>query len=330
MQAFKLTLPDGKTVSGLHSIPAPAAAAAAAADNPLRPAHCPLIVGLHGGTFSGTYFDIDDTYSARHISAATGVPFIALDRPGYNDTTPVGDAIPASSSFYEEWGTVLHRTILPALWDEFAVPSGCSAIALHCHSLGAPGACVAAALHAEETSPAYPLAAITISGFGNAVKNYRTEDFTPPDDPPPSHVHFPHHIKDMLMFPPGTADASLLRHTARLDHPMPYRETADLRSKWLAGWRDKFAGRIAAPVLIGLAGRDGLWFSKEEDVREYIAAFTGSRRVEGSVIPGASHNIEMSYWSQGWYARIFGFAMEGAASLAIGDGDGEGEELAGH
>ncbi|KAK1526843.1 hypothetical protein CPAR01_13371 [Colletotrichum paranaense] len=324
MEAFKLTLSDGKTISGLHSIPSPTAS------NPLRPAHPPLIVGLHGGTYSGAYFDADDTYTARHTSAATGVPFIALDRQGYNDTSPVGEDIPSSSSFYEEWGTSLHRDILPVLWDKFAVPNGCTSIALHCHSLGAPGACVAAALWSEETSPAYPLAALTISGFGNAVKNCRTGDFTPADDPPPSHVHFPHAAKDALMFPPGTADPAMLTHTARLDRPMPYREMADLRGKWLANWEDKFAGRITVPVLIGLAGRDGLWLSREEDVREYVAAFRKSRRVEGSVIPGAPHNIEMSYWSQGWYARVFGFAMEGAASLAIGDGGGEGDDFGKH
>ncbi|TQN63990.1 hypothetical protein CSHISOI_11432, partial [Colletotrichum shisoi] len=316
MQAFKLSLPDGKTVSGLHSIP-PAADGAGGT----RPVHRPLLVGLHGGCFSSAYFDVDD-HSARHVSAATGVPFVAIDRPGYMDTSPV-EAIPETSSFHQEWGTFLHRSILPALWDEFGVPNGCSSIALHCHSLGAPGGCVAAALHGGEASPAYPLAAVTISGFGNAASNLRTRDFTPPDDPPPRTISFPHHVKDALMFPPGTADPAVLAQTSRLDRPMPYREMADMRSRWLATWRDRFAGRIRAPVLVALAGRDGLWLTGDEDLREYAAAFTGSRRVEGSVIPGAPHNLEMSYWSQGWYARVFGFAMEGAASLAIGDGSGE-------
>ncbi|WYZ46165.1 hypothetical protein EsH8_IX_000390 [Colletotrichum jinshuiense] len=311
MQAFKLRLPDGKTVSGLHSIPP---AADKAAD---RAAYRPLIVGLHGASYSSAYFDVD-SYSAKHISVAMGVPFIAIDRPGYEYTSPI-ESIPEESSFYEEWGTFLHRSILPALWVEFAVPNGCSSISLHCHSMGTPGACVAAALHAEEASPTYPLAAVSLSGFGNAVANVATEETTPPANPPPT-ISLPYHVKDAIMIPPGTADPSVYTHTARLDRPMPYREQADLRRKWLETWHEKFAGKIQVPVLIALAEQDKFFLARDKDVQEYAAAFTGSQRVEGSVIPGAPHNLEMSYWSQGWYARAFGFALEATASLAIGDG----------
>jgi len=36
-------------------------------------------------------------------------------------------------------------------------------------------------------------------------------------------------------------------------------------------------------------------------------------------VPGAPHAIELSYWGQGWYARCFGFAMECAANLGVGE-----------
>jgi hypothetical protein len=39
--------------------------------------------------------------------------------------------------------------------------------------------------------------------------------------------------------------------------------------------------------------------------------------VEGGLIRNAPHCLELSYWSQGWYARCYGWAMECAASFAM-------------
>jgi hypothetical protein len=71
--------------------------------------------------------------------------------------------------------------------------------------------------------------------------------------------------------------------------------------------------------MIGLAERDQLWKGTDEHVKGFASAFSGSPRVDGSVVRGAPHNLEMSYWAQGWYARSFGFAMECAASFAAAD-----------
>jgi len=38
--------------------------------------------------------------------------------------------------------------------------------------------------------------------------------------------------------------------------------------------------------------------------------------VEGSLLRGAPHCIELSFWAQGRYARCFGFAMECSASFS--------------
>ncbi|KAF9869753.1 hypothetical protein CkaCkLH20_12796 [Colletotrichum karsti] len=308
MQAFKLDLPENRTVSGLHNIPAP---------GPTRPKYCPLIVGLHGGSYCSSYFDVDD-YSARHTSTFTGVPFVAIDRPSYEQTTPIGD-IPDGSSFQEEWGKTLHQTILPAIWTEFAVPNGCTSIVLHSHSLGTPGACVAAALHAKEISPAYPLAGISFSGFGNGVKYFRDAIPPPGGDKPPAFFTIPPDAKDAHMFLPGTIDPALKKHTARLNRPVPHEEVAGIASKWLVNWNERYAVKIRVPVNIGLAELDGLWAATDDHLRDFAGAFPASKRVDASLIRGAPHNLELSYWSQGWYARLFGFAMDVATSLAVED-----------
>ncbi|TEA13727.1 hypothetical protein C8034_v004655 [Colletotrichum sidae] len=226
---FKLDLPGGKIVSSLHNIPV-------LIEGGRRPDYLPLIVALHGGCYTSAYFDVA-SYSARHLSDALSVVFVAISRPGYDGTSPVDD-MPSEISFQEAWGTFLHDTLLPALWKEFGLPNDCSSIPIHCHSLGTPGACVAAALHADEASSAYPLAGITISGFGNGVSNFRVsmDPFLPPGEP--ASIPFPNDMKDALMLVPGTHEPSMLKHTARLNRPVPYREMADLSSNGLATWQD--------------------------------------------------------------------------------------------
>ncbi|KAL3300069.1 Alpha beta hydrolase fold protein [Colletotrichum asianum] len=308
MQTFKLDLPGNTSISGRHNIPP-------RGPGHSRPKYCPVIVGLHGGCYCSAYFDVNE-YSARHMSSATEVPFVAIDRPGYEQTTAVGN-IPETSSFQEEWGKLLHQQLLPAIWKEFGVANDCSSIVLHCHSLGTPGACVAAALHAKETSPAYPLAGISISGFGNGTKNFRDPSSARIGDNPPEFFTIPKEAKDAIMFVPGGVDPAMLENTAILDRPMPFREIVDLYSKFLATWNERYAAGIKVPLSIGLAERDGLWFGTAKDLREYAEAFKGSKKVDANLIRGAPHNLELSYWSQGWYARVFGFAMEVATSHAV-------------
>ncbi|KAF5975946.1 alpha beta hydrolase fold [Fusarium coicis] len=155
MEPFKLSLQDGTVLSGISNIPS--------SSSTLE--HRPLVVGLHGGSYTSQYFNATPEYSARGISEALSVPFVAIDRPDYRDTTPVG-SIPEGSSYPEQWGRRLHDSILPVLWNEYGLSNACTCIVLHCHSLGANGAIVASSLHATSSSPAYPLGGIVISGFG--------------------------------------------------------------------------------------------------------------------------------------------------------------------
>lgn len=106
-------------------------------------------------------------------------------------------------------------------------------------------------------------------------------------------------------------------HTARLNYPMPRREVQGVWDVWLPRVEREWAPRVRVPVMLGLAERDVYWQGTAEHVRVLAAAFAGSPRVEASVIRGAPHNLEMTYWAQGWYARCFGFGMECAASFAV-------------
>lgn len=308
MEAFKLTLGDNTVLSGILNIPIQQLS---------RPKYCPLVVGLHGGSYTSQYFDATPSYTASLTSNSLSIPFVAIDRPGYNDSTPV-TPIPEGSSFPEEWGIRLHESILPALWAEFGLPNECSCIVLHCHSLGANGAIVAASLHAAASKTSiYPLGGVVVSGFGSLLKE--TGGHTAQPNPPPLHINIPVHVKDSTLLLPGTADGQVYTQSQRLDHAMPFDEIASLKTSWLSTWKQKWGANIEVPIMIALAERDHYWDATNEHLQDFAASFPRSTRIDTSIIRAAPHNLELSYWAAGWYARGFGFAVECATSLALAE-----------
>lgn len=307
MEPFRLSLPDDLVVSGIYNIPPH--------DPSSSPKHRPLVVGLHGGSYTSSYFDATPKITARLTSDALSVPFVAIDRPGYKDSTPV-TPIPEGSSFPQEWGAVLHRRILPALWAEFGRPGGCACVVLHCHSLGGNGALVAASLHAAELEPEYPLGGVVMSGFGSLLKPTGGHQSQP--DPPPTHINIPVQVKDSTLLLPGTADEAVYAESERLDHPVPFDEIAALRLSWLDTWKEKWGANITAPVMVVMAERDYYWDATDEHLQDIAAGLPKSVRVDTSIIHAAPHNLELSYWGPGWYARSFGFALECAVSFKLG------------
>ena len=159
MASFKLSLSNNAVVTGLVSLPS--------RETSSSPFPIPLIVAIHGGSYSASYFFADDQHSAAPLVSALQVPFLAIDRPGYKDSTPI-PPVPEGSTYLQELGKYLHHEILPALWDRYASDAGASCLVLMAHSIGSPGAIVAAALNAE--SNLYPLAGLIVSGYGSELK----------------------------------------------------------------------------------------------------------------------------------------------------------------
>ncbi|KAL8975903.1 MAG: hypothetical protein Q9205_007992, partial [Flavoplaca limonia] len=99
------------------------------------------------------YYDATPTYSAASYSDFLRVPFIAINRPGYKDSTALPDATPEGSTFLQEEGRYLHNEILPAVWEAYAADYGASSIVILAHSLSVPMTIIAAALNATAPSP---------------------------------------------------------------------------------------------------------------------------------------------------------------------------------
>ncbi|KAK4237976.1 hypothetical protein C8A03DRAFT_44211 [Achaetomium macrosporum] len=268
MEPFTLPLSNDSMVAGICNLPAPSAF-----DHKSRP----LVVGIHGGTYDCHYFDANDKHSASRVSRALGIPFVAIDRPCYGRTGSFLP-VPEGSTFEAETGKWLHCYILPALWAKFGVPNGCNSIVLLCHSFGVMGGLAAAAMHAQDQAPSYPLAGVVMSGIGsrslpqpkrdneNSVNEARNST---------EGMVMPPKVKDFLMMPTGTVDPDVLALTEQLNQPTPFAEMESF-----------FPWMLTCP------------------------------RIDLSLVQGAPHCMELSYWSQGWYSRCFGFALECSTSFA--------------
>lgn len=306
MQSFKLILSNNGSVSGAHSIPK-------TTSSPLR--YRPLIVALHGGCYDHQYFDALPNYSASAASNAFGVPFVTIDRPSYGGTSSVLP-IPADSDFTTESAIMMHRFILPRLWSEFGQPNGCNSIVLLSHSLGVMVGVATAALHARDKQPSYPLAGLITSGMGDTqspLMKGTTPSYPLVND---NHALMQAERKDAVMFKPGTYDPEMLKETERLNAAAPMPELVEFPTKWMVVWKEKWAPAVKTPVMYSLVEDDPFFVVNQEELDRCVKAFTNSTRVEGSLVLGAPHCVELSYWSQGWYARCFGFAMECSASFA--------------
>ncbi|KAE8380456.1 hypothetical protein BDV26DRAFT_135360 [Aspergillus bertholletiae] len=306
MQPFQFALSNNGTVTGVHSIPPLSTS---------RAKYPPLIVALHGGCYDHQYFDATPNYSASLASNAFGVPFVAIDRPSYGGTSTILP-IPEGSDFYEQTGRWLHYYILPKLWSEIGKPNKCSCLVLLCHSLGVMGGIVTAALHAKDDTPLYPLGGLIANGMGHIQSSFMKS--TPPsfvaiDD---DHALFPVERKDGVMFKPGSVAPEVLEQTERLNAVSPLPELAKFPTLWLPHWREKWAAQVKTSVMFCLVEDDPFFVVNEEQIDICVQAFKNSRRVDGSIVRDAPHCMELSYWSQGWYARCFGFAMECSASFA--------------
>lgn len=306
MEPFIWTTVDGSTVSGLSSIP-PATTG--------TPKLKPLIVGLHGGGYHSEYFNGDANHTAANASRSFGVPFIAIDRPNYGKTSSLLP-LPSGTSFINATATRLHTQILPLLWTKVGVPHSCTCIVLLCHSLGVMAGVSTAARHAQDESPEYPLGGVISSGLGHRLHPEHRPGPVADQDLTES-ITMPIEMKDQVMFQPGTVDDAILAKSEQLNQPMPMAEAAAMVREFVPHWRELWAAHITSPILFVLPELDRFFHPTSEHIDECLRAFTSSKRVEGGVVAGAPHCMELSHWSSGWYTRCFGFAMECAASYAV-------------
>jgi pimeloyl-ACP methyl ester carboxylesterase len=284
----------------------PAAADGAAAgititgkQNPTAAAHKttsgPLIIAVHGGTYTSDYFDIAG-HSLLELGDSQGVPVIAIDRPAYGGSTAVED----SDSIIAKNAVVLDA-VIASIWSEWSDQA--SGVFLIGHSIGGAIVTDIAGNH-----PAWPLKGIAISGCLLKVPTESADQWE--SLPPIPMIDLPVPMKDQVMFgPAGSFGPDMPAASYPSNAACPRAELIDITSTWIARVRE-VAAKVNVPVHSRQAEFDHLWVTDADQVSQFGAAFTGSPSVDAQLVPGPGHCIDFHLAGPAFQASQLAFAAK--------------------
>ncbi len=255
----------------------------------------PLIIALHGGTYSSTYFDIPG-YSLLDRAAAAGIPIIALDRPGYVGSTPLA---PEDATILKN-AAVLDQAI-GELWQ--ATGTGTAGVVLIGHSIGGAIVTAIAANH-----PTWPLLGMAISGCLLKVPTDSREQWRALPNIPM--IDLPVGMKDQVMFgPAGSYDDGMPARSHPANTLVPRAELIDITTTWIEQVRS-VAAQVRVPVYSRQGQFDHLWITDAQQVSEFGAAFTASPWVDAQLTPFAGHCIDFHRQGAGFQLGQVAFALQ--------------------
>jgi pimeloyl-ACP methyl ester carboxylesterase len=261
--------------------------------------HTPLVVAIHGGTYTSAYFDVPGA-SLMDRAAANGIPIVAPDRPGY-----VGSPILPSGE-----GTIRGqaRTITEALkdaWQRYG--EGTRGIVLIGHSIG--GA-IAAAIASEPDG--LPLIGLAVSGVCmNTPPEHKPLWESLPDVPV---VALPPEAKAQFMFgPEGSFDPAMPGLSASVAGTgAPKDELVDIVSTWSRNAPETL-GKIRVPVHYRQAEDDRLWICGQGEVDSFAKALANASRVDAAMVHGTGHCMDFHHIGPSLQLQQLAFALQCAA-----------------
>jgi pimeloyl-ACP methyl ester carboxylesterase len=257
----------------------------------------PLIVALHGGTYSSRYFEVAGSPAGSFVDVAVahGHPVVAFDRPGYGGSTPLK---PADNTFER------HAELLTAAIDHLVARFAPESVFLVGHSIGGMIALMIAA-----TQPSFPLIGVSATGMGAVIPPGGAAEALgslPPDET----VDLPYPERDRVMFgPAGTyrEESRLQAHTSYA--PTPVRELIQAPA-WPRKQLPSVAPRVRVPVHNALAEFDALWDASPANVAAFAAMLTAAPFVDAGIARGAGHCIDHHSVAYALHLRQLAFAEE--------------------
>ncbi|RFA08860.1 alpha/beta hydrolase [Subtercola boreus] len=286
--SFTHTTTDGRTYTGRSNGVEPVAGT-------------PLVVAIHGGTYSSEYFDIPG-YSLLDRGEAAGVPVIALDRPNYVGSSP----LESDDSIILANAAVLDNAI-GEIWDQHGGEA--SGVVLVGHSIG--GA-IATAIAASR--PAWPLAGLATSGCLVRVPAESAGAWAAL--PPIPMIDLPVAMKDQLMFGPAdTLNDDMPAASYPSNTLVPKAELLDITGGWIAR-RAEICGRVTVPVFHRQGEFDHLWVTSPQEVDEYRDGFTSAASTDIALLPGSGHCIDFHRVSAEFEDAELSFAKSTASTVS--------------
>lgn len=275
----------------------------------------PLIVALHGGTYTSQYFDVAGSAEGSFLdtAAAHGYRVVAFDRPGYGGSTPLA---PDQNTFTR------HAELLTGAIARVATQEGAYQVFLVGHSIGGMIALMIAA-----GRPDFGLIGVSATGMGAVI---------PPGGaaealgslPPDLTVDLPYDERDKVMFgPAGTWEEQARLQAHGSYAPTPVRELIQA-PVWSREHLPGLAPRVTVPLHNELAEHDALWDSSEANVAAFAEMFTAAPFVRAAVARGTGHCIDHHRLGHELHLRQLAFAQE-CVAWAGKDARAEESEQAG-
>ncbi len=261
---------------------------------PQAAADVPLVVAIHGGTYTSAYFDLPDS-SFLDRAAANRIPAIAIDRPGYGGSPALA---PERMTIADQASYLVEP--LRELWELHGEGRG---IVLIGHSIGG-----AIAATIASTPGDLPVVGLAVSGVGLRTPTHHGPMWASlPDEP---FVSMPGEVKDVVMFgPAGSYAASAPEASRGADAPTPKAELIAITGVWQQD-AARVLSAIRVPVHYRQAEHDALWIVSQEEVDGFAAALSASPRVDAALVRGTGHCIDLHHVAAAFQLQQLGFALQ--------------------
>ena len=255
----------------------------------------PLLVALHGGTYTSEYFSVagGPAGSFLDIAGRNGFAVLTVDRPGYGESTLLTE----EENTFARQAEILDGVIAEALdvWPA-------TGVVLVAHSIGGMISLEIAARH-----PRWPLLGVTTSGNGARIPAGGAAEALG-SLPLSGVVDLPVPERDGVMFGPAGTFTEAARNAAHGSYaPTPFVELVRA-PVWAAERLSTVAAAVEVPVLTVLAAYDALWDSSAEARADYESRFTVP--VSAPVLPGTGHSIDHHLMGAALDLMQLGFAQQ--------------------
>jgi pimeloyl-ACP methyl ester carboxylesterase len=261
----------------------------------------PLLVCIPGGSYNARYFDVPGHSFVRAATEA-GFSVAALNRPGYEDSTPLsrptfaGNADALVAAIDDLWLQTRDR---------------CTGVVLVGHSMGG-----AIAMHIASRPRPWPLFGIAISAIHYDAPEAVTQAWN--SMPADISIEFSADQRVQFMYGPAdTYDGSVVAAASAASSPIPVAELLEVVDGWIRDF-PVVAAAVDVPVHYGLSEHEQLWISSPAGVDAFAAAFTGAPSVSAHQVLGVGHNIDHHYAGSQYRLDV----LDWARNLPAGDGLG--------
>lgn len=250
-----------------------------------------VIVALHGGAASARYFHHPDhrRLSLLETGAARGFTVLAIDRPGYGGSAPLGDTLASPARRVDLAYAAVDRLL--------GADSRGAGLFVCAHSAGCE---LAVRMAADERGA--NLLGVELAGTGRQLHPTAHEILAKASPRKPTG------LQGILWRPTDLYPADVIGGAHFVSPAPPYEGTV-LRD-WAPREFAETAARVRVPVDYTLGDHDLVWRNDAPAMADVAALFSAAPRVVTHVQVDSGHNLSVGWTATAYHLRILSFVEE--------------------